>query len=1460
VFRWKYTKDFSLAYGDDTVFLRMIEVTGTAFADSECTRCSAGFFSNRMGSSSCTPCAANTQAPNPGSSTCRDCGPNEYSFVGAARCVASSPCTESDVVSYYSSCFANNTRSKYYYYQTPKICSENLSGAYRKPADKYNEACAQCSPGWYRNSETHLCEGCPVNTFSPGNGEPCRPCESGHVGRRDFIWTNFEELPNPDVPAAMGCTGECGTDGWRLGNGHIDSGVGHGAYSDVFFSLNISVVSPSTVTFNISFACTRLCYLSYTDHNVGGTNSTSPVLLGTHTIYSFFFVNGNIYPQTVPISAGDHMITFHFSKFDGSSETINDLARIHGIQVRSVAAKQGGAATCQACTAGQYAASNTPYCQLTPPGTYSGDKAVSPSLCPANTFSEFSGSKVCLPCGAGTSAPRGSSWCDESCTYRLNDDINYDLKPLSRVGGDMYGPVVDPLSRRNFYLNICTREHTNVTCFNDDNLALSTQSCLTDAWGFGLDLGRVTNFYPHPSNPEMGVTIVYANSTADVQYPCRINTPQGRVTVPRTTNITFNCDPMAGFGSPEFVQEGSTICTFNFVWNSLFACSACDSTDWNYYYSDCVNGKQYKTYQWKENPRKCHGGLPLPAPEERACSVESQIPCPAGTYLLEECTPCPSGTFSLGGGRIINYWPYGAQLDPAFVASHPTNNFVSNQGPFLELRLPPAATISTTSVTATFNWVTTGSIEFLIGAITGNGYTLSLRTDLDFDTASPLTSRPSPSVLRIGEIPPGTHTFQFTMSKSQYASNDAVGWLRIFNVSTFGTSRAASQCTPALPGTYVYNPSRTPALCPVNTFQEQGRKTSCNPVPSGTWAPAGSERHYDVMACGWPDYDVIPTGSCIDGRMDVELRPKPFTTCVSPLDTRYRIPCGCAPGTYADSSGNCKTCPPGQGWDANQRRCAGAPAGYAAIGVFSFVKGRTSLPPQSPPSSSSSSSSSSAVSLLKRDADAAWYTQCSGTCTRPWTLTAHNTLGPVLESGLQVGYSTSTLNVIVPMANSGKLTVTYSRIGGANTQFQILVDGVVVHTDAVSHSSNSVSFPLARGGSRTITLAQFANEEIISNGVTRVSELLVTGSAIGGATISRCPAGTFSPGNANSCSPCRPGTFSNEEGASSCQTCANGTYTAYFGSTSCKTCPSGTKSNTQLGHSVCEAACQLTNGDSSYDWRDLPTVTARLTAEQRRLGYPDLQVSLCSSIVDGCRGEDGRMNGAFSCGTDPLDTDNTAHQLNFGTYLASTRFNPTTHRIELEYAGGDRCLAPGSVNRTSKVTLQCPGHNAASQAAPVFENYGNCHAELVWYTSSACRACEQSDYKKVLGECVKRKQTITYLLVSEDCHHSDFTQPESTEQACSQIGLSIGLVVGIGIAIMLLVASVVIFCMRHRKLTTEYRLLKEAHDGGFEDNETQFGVDDDDEGVTLDQIHIDDDDDDGLRLPTSQTSDPHDEL
>lgn len=75
----------------------------------------------------------------------------------------------------------------------------------------------------------------------------------------------------------------------------------------------------------------------------------------------------------------------------------------------------------------------------------------------------------------------------------------------------MYGPVYDN-ARMEYYINICSKEHHNHTCFTPSGLAIPSFACqittqVTHLWttlklqGWGVDIGKVIGFYELNGNP-----------------------------------------------------------------------------------------------------------------------------------------------------------------------------------------------------------------------------------------------------------------------------------------------------------------------------------------------------------------------------------------------------------------------------------------------------------------------------------------------------------------------------------------------------------------------------------------------------------------------------------------------------------------------------------------------------------------------------------------------------------------------------------------------------------------------------------------------------------------------------------------------------------------------------------------------------------------------------------------------
>ena len=122
-----------------------------------------------------------------------------------------------------------------------------------------------------------------------------------------------------------------------------------------------------------------------------------------------------------------------------------------------------------------------------------------------------------------------------------------------------------------FFVNLCSREHTNKTCFNDKGMPIETFACQELMLsGYAVDIGRLIGFNPLPDSPADGLVVSLTNGT--VGCAKTYGSPYAR-----RTNITMICDPDAGIGSPRApantsVETPPLSCNYYFEWRSQHAC------------------------------------------------------------------------------------------------------------------------------------------------------------------------------------------------------------------------------------------------------------------------------------------------------------------------------------------------------------------------------------------------------------------------------------------------------------------------------------------------------------------------------------------------------------------------------------------------------------------------------------------------------------------------------------------------------------------------------------------------------------------------------------------------------------------------------------------------------------------------------------------------------------------------
>ncbi|CAI5507158.1 unnamed protein product, partial [Closterium sp. Naga37s-1] len=258
---WVYYKDSKFTKGRDSAALHLVEVGGIDYTDRQCFPCQAGFYSEE-GSTECAPCPVDHYSRE-GWPECKPCSAEEYAqSPPRANCTARPPCNvTTHAAPTYGNCSSvDNQRIKTWAWLTPHICAPHSEDE-DLPADTH-EPCPPCPSGQYAvedsTTRTRLCHFCPPglarNASSSSPNKPCRKCPPGEVAVKALTMDHFElhrgKLPDGFV---TGCSGDCGSLGWRVVNGKLDFGSNHGKSASVRFPPS----SPGVAIYDVSMAVDR---------------------------------------------------------------------------------------------------------------------------------------------------------------------------------------------------------------------------------------------------------------------------------------------------------------------------------------------------------------------------------------------------------------------------------------------------------------------------------------------------------------------------------------------------------------------------------------------------------------------------------------------------------------------------------------------------------------------------------------------------------------------------------------------------------------------------------------------------------------------------------------------------------------------------------------------------------------------------------------------------------------------------------------------------------------------------------------------------------------------------------------------------------------------------------------------------------------------------------------------------
>jgi len=626
---WVYSKDGENTRGRDRAYIKAVKVYGTKLTSSDCLNCPKGSFSLNK-AENCTECEPNFYNDIVGSTSCKACPEGTYSLHhGSTTCIPRPACTTKDFYHHFTDCSEQSKRNKLFEWNEPKICAGGVS----IPANQNDLPCAPCPEGSYRTATS---KGKCITCTEEGSyyNEQKSACDTCPKGTMPIRVKRFESFSSKSLPEGWTskCIGLCPKDthkGFQVtthgDTNHLVSGVGE----------------ITELEFQVELDTRGRVLIDYKIENDDHENKHSAVLL--------FLVNSQVKGQLYKndeqdkyvlytseyFKPGVYPIKLTFEKYQSRDKKARVL--IKSITVEGE--KTGGASRCNPCPAG-FECSKVAYkAEECPPGSYSKEGEENCSLCPLNTFTHDKGRSECEKCGTGTTTSKlGSVLCDNSCVFEFDplvgsngEKITYDLRGLK----DKYiGPIRVYNTSHYIYFNICGKIQGDV-CKARGEGYLQTYSCLSNKFGYTVDIGSIVSFKPiSDDTKDKGFIVDLREGSL-----CKENKPRLK------TEILFKCNPEAGRGTPILDMAPPThyLCDWNpvrFIWESAIACPVCTKSKIKSATSECKDGKKVTSYFY-ERPQSCYEADKSLIPEKIEHPCRS---CESGDYYYVD-TKCISGKY-----------------------------------------------------------------------------------------------------------------------------------------------------------------------------------------------------------------------------------------------------------------------------------------------------------------------------------------------------------------------------------------------------------------------------------------------------------------------------------------------------------------------------------------------------------------------------------------------------------------------------------------------------------------------------------------------------------------------------------------------------------------------------------------------------------------------------------------------
>jgi sugar lactone lactonase YvrE len=1131
-----------------------------------CTQCVAGTWSS-PGSTSCSLCPPGTYS-SVGASSCTSCNAGLYSSIGAGSCSTCQACSGTGVITFSACTVSSNSicGCASGYSQSGSsgsnlVCTECVAGTWSSPG---STSCSLCPPGTYSSVGASSCTSCNAGLYSSIGAGSCSTCQACS-GTGVITFSACTVSSNSICGCASGYS-QSGSSGSNL----VCTECVAGTWSSPG-STSCSLCPPGTYSSVGASSCTS-CNAGLYSSIGAGSCSTCQACSGTGVIT--------------------------FSACTVSSNSICGCASGY-----SQSGSSGSNLVCTECVAGKWSSPGSTSCSLCPPGTYSSVGASSCTSCNAGFYSSIgagsctscqtcSGTGVVIisPCTVSSNAicgcasghtQSGTSGSNLVCTATSSSSSSSSL-PTCSAGSTFLSSATGTCTACQactgtgvITFSACTVSSNSIcgcaSGYSQSGSSGSNLVCTECVAGKWSSPGSTScSLCPPGTYSTSGASSCtscsagfYSSIGAGSCTSCQTCSGTGVVIISPCT-VSSNAICGCASGHTQSGTSGSNlICTA-----ALPTCSA-GSTFLSSATGTCV---------------ACQACTGTGVITFSACTVSSNSICgcsggysqsgSSGSNLV--CTVCPAGSWSSPGSTSCSLCPpgtYSTSSGSSLCVACPSGKYSSAGATTCEDC--GVGKFSSTSGSSTCSICPAGSFA------TGPTSTSCGACSAGFYSSIGAGSCTS--------CPPGTYsssgaTICTPCSNGQY-SLGGVSSCTACPIGSYSLGPSSSStCTACPPGTYGSSTGLSSSTC-TNTvtcpvgYYALARATSnnvldintCQACPVGKISPQGSISSEACITCSYGHYwSGIVCQNCPAGQYQA-LSATTSTTCLlcpaGSWSSLGSTSCSlCPPGTYSSTQGSstCTPCPIGT---------FGNHAGLISSACNGNCTNCTSLGLSSVPSTSSYTYAYYSTSLVFPTciAGSTFLSSATGACTtcRSCTGVGISTISACSVSsnaicGCLGGYSqsgSSGSNLICSVCPAGSWS------SPSSTSCSLCPPG----TYSLSGASVCTPCPIGTYGNNagltTSACSGNCSLNCTTTGLVNIPSISTisstsTSSSLSSAILLSCPAGTWAPQGALSCTFCPPGTYSLAS-ASSCLLCPAGTYGSSAGLTtsacsgSCTDCLAG---------------------------------------------------------------------------------------------------------------------------------------------------------------------------------------------------------------------------------------------------------------------------------------------------------------